>query len=119
MNRINMQRGFSLIELAIVLVVVGLLIGYLILPLGMQRENRNIAEARAKLQEIEEALYGFAIANNRLPCPTTPGQNGQEVGGGGADCGTNRGFVPSNTLGITGAVDCDGLLVDPWNRLQI
>lgn len=109
-------RGFSLIELAIVLVVVSLLIGYLILPLSVQKENRNILEARNQLKEIEEALYGFVIANGRLPCPTSPGLAGIEDGGGGADCNINVGFVPGATLGLNGSVNCDGLLIDAWNR---
>lgn len=114
----NYVAGFSLIEMAVVLVVMGLLIGYLILPLGVQRENRNILEARKKLQEIEEALYGFAIANDRLPCPatSTPASVGAENPAGGGVCQNPRGFVPAVTLGINGAVNCDGLLTDPWGQ---
>ncbi len=63
------QKGFSLIELAIVLVVVALLIGGLLVPLSMQIEQQRIRDTQKTLEEIKEALVGFAIANGRLPRP--------------------------------------------------
>jgi len=61
--------GFTLIELTIVLFIVGLLLAGLLLPLreGIQSERR--VETLERLKSIEESLYGFAIANGRLPCP--------------------------------------------------
>ncbi|MCW8933485.1 MAG: prepilin-type N-terminal cleavage/methylation domain-containing protein [Gammaproteobacteria bacterium] len=117
------QHGFTLIEIAIVFVIIAVLLSYTFMPLRAQLETKNIKEARSKLVEIEEALYGFAIANNRLPCPTIPGNNGvANPLNPAADCGNANiiggyiGFVPSNTLGIKGEVNCDGLLIDPWGR---
>ena len=48
------SSGFTLIEVAIVLVIIGLLIGSLIVPLGSQRETINIKQARQELKMIEE-----------------------------------------------------------------
>lgn len=121
------QHGFTLIEIAIVFVIIAVLLSYTFMPLRAQLESKNIKDARSKLVEIEEALYGFAIANNRLPCPTRPGLNGvsnppdptiaatPHCNGNAAIAGY-IGFVPSNTLGIKGEVNCDGLLTDPWGR---
>jgi len=121
------EKGFTLIEIAIVFVIIAALLSYAFMPLRAQLETKNIKEARTKLTEIEEALYGFAIANNRLPCPTQPGQNGISVPPdptlmANPHCNNNAaingyiGFVPSATLGIKGKVNCDGLLIDPWGR---
>jgi len=117
------EKGFTLIEIAIVFVIIAVLLSYTFMPLRAQLETKNIKEARTKLVEIEESLYGFAIANNRLPCPTRPGLNGLENPVNPTNhCANNDviagyiGFVPSATLGLKGEVNCDGLLVDPWGR---
>ncbi|MDZ7656964.1 MAG: prepilin-type cleavage/methylation domain-containing protein [Sulfurimicrobium sp.] len=68
-QRIDFETGFSLVELAIVLVVVALLLGGLLVPLTMQIEQQKIRETQKAMDEIKEALIGYAIANNRLPCP--------------------------------------------------
>ncbi len=120
-STIRSQRGFSLIELAVVLVVVGLMIGYLIIPLGSQSEKRYVAEASRQLDQIRQALYGFALANGRLPCPADPNSLGRENPAGGSTPATpctngGRGFVPAATLGLSGAVNCDQLLTDPWGQ---
>ena len=66
---INQQKGFTLVEMAIVLMIVGLLLGGLLVPLSAQMEQRNVTETRKQLDEIQQALVGFAIINGRLPCP--------------------------------------------------
>jgi prepilin-type N-terminal cleavage/methylation domain-containing protein len=116
MNR-QFQHGFTLIEMAIVFLIIGALLSYTFMPLRAQLETANIKQARGKLAEIEEAIYGFAIANGRLPCPTLPGQGGlsQQPDPTNA-CDSSIGFVPSGTLGLKGETNCDGLLVDPWGR---
>ena len=71
----NRSQGFTLVEMAIVLMIVGLLLGGMLVPLSAQMEQRNVTETRKQLDEIQQALLGFAIVNGRLPCPadrTTP-----------------------------------------------
>jgi len=115
----NTQKGFTLIEIAIVFIIIAVLLSYTFMPLRAQLETKNIKDARTKLAEIEESLYGFAIAKERLPCPTQPNQGGLEqftaVAGAG-NCTSSIGFIPSTTLGIKGEVNCDGLLMDPWGQ---
>lgn len=116
MNR-QFQYGFTLIEMAIVLLIIGALLSYTFMPLRAQLETANIKEARGKLAQIEEAIYGFAIANGRLPCPTLPGQGGLSLPQDPPDaCNSAIGFVPAGSLGLKGETNCDGLLVDPWGR---
>lgn len=109
------QSGFSLIELAIVLVVTALLLGGLLVPLSMQIEQQKIRETQKAMEEIKEALVGFAIVNSRLPCPDmdldgyenpptptvtndTPvvGQSTQTYG-----CPATEGGLPYQTLGVS------------------
>ena len=106
-------RGFTLVELAIVLLIVGLVLGGLLVPLAQQVQSRRISETEAVMRDIKESLFGFAIANGRLPCPATVATNGLEnrrnnvvaVGpidpvGDGCRGGTYSGFVPWATLGV-------------------
>jgi prepilin-type N-terminal cleavage/methylation domain-containing protein len=109
--------GFTLIEMAIVLLVITLLLGGLLGPLSVQVEQRKTAEAEKMLGEIQEALMGFAVAHGRLPCPSTPSSGGQESPiGGGTSCATKFGFVPAGTLGLAGPTNQDNLLLDPWGN---
>ena len=94
------QRGFSLVEMAVVMVILALLIGGLIAPLTAQIDQRNMNETRRSLSEIKEALIGFAVTTGRLPCPAVSSANGDEK----AACisATDRhGYIPWAKLGVT------------------
>jgi type II secretory pathway pseudopilin PulG len=65
----NKIAGFSLIEMAIGLVIIGLLIGSLLAPGFEQNTQQKIRTTQQTLEEIKEALLGFAEVNGRLPCP--------------------------------------------------
>ncbi len=108
------HAGFSLIEMAVVMVILGALLGGLLVSLSSTQEINYRNDAENQIDEIIEALYGFAQANGRLPCPATAASNGAEDPAGGGNCTELYGFVPSATLGLSGAVNGDGLLVDPW-----
>ncbi len=109
------SRGFSLIEMAVVLVIVGLLVAGLLLPLSAQIDQRNYNETQRELSEIREALLGFALSNAAangnpyLPCPDSNG-DGFENRMGNA-CVNTVGNLPWATLGL-------GRL-DRWNTPYI
>ena len=65
------QKGFTLIELAVVLVIVGVLAGAFITTLGARIDVTRRAEAKDEMEVIKQALYGYAMSNNfaHLPCP--------------------------------------------------
>jgi len=77
MNGKPRSRGFTLIEMAIVMAILALLLGGLLGPLSVQDEQRRRVENQALLDQAGEALIGFAAANRRLPCPDT-NQDGLE-----------------------------------------
>lgn len=107
------SAGFSLVELSIVILIMGLLLGGLVMPLSVQRENARLDAAFEQAADVEAALYGFALANGFLPCPATPASAGAAAAAGGG-CVSSHGFVPASTLGIVGARNADNLLLDPW-----
>lgn len=111
---VSSQRGFTLTELAVVLVIITLLIGGMLLPLSAQQDIQARSATQTRLTEVRDALLGYAIANDRLPCPAAPNATGVESPAGGGTC-TNPydGFVPAITLGLT-PQDSSGYLLDGW-----
>jgi prepilin-type N-terminal cleavage/methylation domain-containing protein len=110
-------RGFTLIEMAIVLVVIGLVVGGGLAAVGPVIQSTKVTETRAKLDTLEAALTLYAMQNSCLPCPapvnTTDGiadWNGSGTGPCHASalaCGTVRGVVPWGTLGLSRAEGSD------------
>jgi len=103
------QGGFSLLEVAVVLLLVGLLLGGLLAPLGAQREQQRWRAAQRDLEVIRGALLAFAVVYGRLPCaghepdPTAAGYGLEDCSAtaAGAD-----GYLPWKTLGLRAT--------DPW-----
>ena len=98
----NKSHGFSLIEMAFVLVIITLLLGGLLVPFTTQVEQRRIVETNKAMEEIKEALLGFAIANGRLPCPDTTGDGIADVCPFG-NTTTSGGNIPWVDLGVANA----------------
>ncbi|PIQ13150.1 MAG: prepilin-type cleavage/methylation domain-containing protein [Hydrogenophilales bacterium CG_4_9_14_3_um_filter_59_35] len=115
------ERGFTLVEMAIVLVIVVLLLGGLLMPLSTQVEQRRIGETQKALEEIKEALIGFAANQTppHLPCPDKTSGGGAGTANDGLEdvtaatgaCVTQEGNIPWATLGVAD--------VDAWgNRIH-
>jgi len=103
------DTGFTLIELAVVVVVIALLLGGLLVPLTSQVEQRKVAQTDQQLEEIRQALIGFAMINNaRLPRPANSVTDGGERGTctNAQDC---TGYVPWAALGVN--------KTDAWGKI--
>lgn len=122
----QLSRGFSLVELAVVVFIVALLLGGAVMTLSAQEEQRANAETRRRLEAAVDAVIGFALVNGRLPCPAI-GATGVEstavqptpADGGACAAGANfGGFLPGRTVGFQ-HVDNQGFAVDAWgNRIR-
>ena len=136
------RGGFTLVELAVVLAIVGLLLGSLMYTLSAQVERRDFEETRRRLEQARELVLTFAMINGRLPCPARNANTlvpatvtGDEVRSAAGQCigdavedyygGTSAGppvatlgFLPARTIGVQ-QVDSEGFAVDAWgNRLR-
>ncbi len=69
MKRISFNQGFTLIELAIVLIILGLLITGLLVPLTEQANYKRRTETTILLAEAKQALLGYTLVNQHMPCP--------------------------------------------------
>jgi prepilin-type N-terminal cleavage/methylation domain-containing protein len=121
--------GFSLVEIAVVLVIIAILATAIGVPLASQLDQQKTKDTEKQLELIKEAIYGFAMANGRLPCPASAASAGRESfcsADSPAACGTelvvysangrcfaSDGFVPSATLGLA-PVDANGFMLDGW-----
>ena len=133
------HRGFTLVELAVVMTIVALLLGSLLYTLSAQSDQRNVDETRRRLDQARELLMSYAVVNGRLPCParcagwpscTTTAAETRDAAGnctsGGVDDyyggplagGAMGGLLPALTIGAQN-VDASGFAVDAWgNRIR-
>src|SRR6202171_1137370 len=96
------ERGFTLIEVAISMVILGLVLTGLVVSLSQQLQQRRLWDTRTALAQANDALMAFITANARLPCPALVGSNGIEstVPGFAGRCTAAAGFLPAVTLGL-------------------
>lgn len=109
------ERGFSLLEMAVVLIILGFVLGALFMPLQAQRQQLAQSQTENTLETAKRALIGYAQSQGRLPCPAVAGNGGTEAPLGGGACTQQIGLLPAVTLGIQ-PVNSNGFAVDAWNN---
>lgn len=112
-------RGFTLVEIAIATMILGLLAVGIIGSLSQQAEQRRFAETRTQLDRARGALLAFVTTNGRLPCPATTASAGQEVitsapTANPTTCAAEAGLLPAVTLGMPD-VGTGGWVENGWN----
>jgi prepilin-type N-terminal cleavage/methylation domain-containing protein len=112
MRPVSARRGFTLIEMAVVLVVLGLVTGVLVMPLAARIEAGQRRAADNMLDDIVDALTGFVLIHGRLPCPSIEADPGNPAYGleQGPPCPATPGYLPWRTLGLTAT--------DPWGQAR-
>jgi prepilin-type N-terminal cleavage/methylation domain-containing protein len=104
------QLGFTLVEMAIVLMIVGFILGGLLVTLSAQVDQRDYSQTRQSMEEIRDALMGYALSHGHLPCPAISSTIGAEDRVAATGVCTNRvGFLPWAELGVKKS--------DNWNHL--
>lgn len=112
------RRGFSLIELALVLGISGLMLGFVL----QSQQSAAVADCyiatKMQLRDIDGAIQRFARQRERLPLPAARNVGveaptyGREASGGAIDAagGTSWGALPFQALGLAPsyASDCWG-----------
>ena len=115
LNNHKIQSGFTLLEMAVVLVIIGLLLGGVLMPLSSQHSQKNIKTTEVSLQNAYDALLGYAIINGRFPCPATNSSNGLPVPNvATTSCSQEHGFLPAREIGVSGNFNSNNLVLDAW-----
>lgn len=123
------RRGFTLIEIAVFMIVVGALTAAAVSFAIPTIKSARIIETQSKLRNIQTALHAYVMTNYRLPCAAFPnrtpaafpndppfgfergsGPNGDQIP---ANCafGDSSGVVPFATLGLS-----EEDVVDGWGN---
>ena len=122
----RIERGFTIVEVAIAVMILAIILGYSVAMFPMQQELKQYRHAEAEMDEIIEQLVAFAQVNGRLPCPDTATDT--EAPANTVDgledqlndpfdgCEAYFGFLPARTLGVVGKYDAAGTLIDPWGQ---
>ena len=110
-SSIRTNYGFTLVEMAMVLIIVALLLGGLLPTVASQIEQQRNNETNKQLADIKEALVGYALVNGRFPRPATPATNGAERAActGVTSVSDCAGFIPWATLGTS--------KLDSWGKI--
>lgn len=65
----NKNKGFTLLELSVVLIVFGFMsVGFLTISKSML-DSSKISNTKSKMKEIDEAMKSYVLQYGRLPCP--------------------------------------------------
>lgn len=103
------SRGFSLIELSVVLVLLTIVLGLGLGALNAQFQSAHTSVTKKRMDLIRDALIAHLGATRRLPCADNP-----SIGGvtGVEDCPATFGVLPYATLGLSRESAEDG-----WGNL--
>lgn len=113
------RQGFTLVEMSIVLIVIGLVILTVFPAMKAVRDGQQRAATASNLQTLMRATAAFIQASGCLPCPTPASTVGAGFGfvrgeSGAATCGVcnaPEGIPPFASLGLPAASAKDG-----WSR---
>lgn len=113
-------RGFTLVEMAMVIVIAGLVIMIVYPALNVARMGAQQTLTETNLHALLRATAVYAQANGCLPCPTPAEKTGPDFGkvrGDGAataacgKCDQPEGIVPFASMGLPESMARDG-----WGR---
>jgi general secretion pathway protein G len=98
----NKQQGFTLLELLVVMVIIGLLAGLVAPRYFGQVGKSQVKVAAAQIDSLDKALMQFRLDTDRFPT-------------------TEEGLAalneaPSDTVGWTGPYLKKAIPMDPWGR---
>lgn len=100
--------GFTLVEMAIVLTIVGLLVGAGFSSLGAFMDNAKQSHTQGNLLVTKQALLNYVKVNKHMPCPDTDGDGAEDRKvTPSTQCSDYVGTVPYDDIGLARAVTSD------------
>lgn len=106
------QRGFTLVELSIALVVIGIVVaGGLTLTTSMV-DRQAYVQTGMQMDDLEKAISAYVATTKKLPCPATASDSidSPAFGKSQMSCGSSGvaiGMLPVRTLGLRDRMAAD------------
>lgn len=113
------QRGYTLIELAIVVGILGIILGSGLEFYNRLLESRKVEVTHTRMAVIERALEEYYTLEKALPCPadgSLPRGNPEYGVASSYNTGNNTCEVTSGTVPIVDLHLPDEYMLDGWNR---
>jgi prepilin-type N-terminal cleavage/methylation domain-containing protein len=122
------SRGFTLVELSIVMMVLALLLASILTVLANDISQRKLSDTQARLESISSALVAYRKQSNKLPCPSdytlinTAANFGVQAANPGSCTGGSPAAPRSNGNSVAGAVPTktlglpDQMMFDGWGN---
>ncbi len=104
-NFAALRRGFTLIEMLVVIAIISILAGLLLPALAKAKQKAKIAQARTEMANLVAAITQYQSEYGRYPGNTNavnslPGPSGESPDFTFGTAGT--GYLPDNTVGTSG-----------------
>ncbi len=99
------QRGLSLVEVSIVLVIAGLMSWAAFMGYETVSAQQEIERGRAEAQQLQSVVRSFALRHGRLPCPDVVGTGYESLTGLQCSPGTQLGWFPYVSAGLSVPTD--------------
>lgn len=107
------QSGFTLVEIAVVVFLIGIMASVGLAALNAQMARASISTTQQKQAIIKDALISYLRTNLRLPCPAIDGTGGESRQAiVPPNCTATFGILPYTELGLTKSTALDG-----WENL--
>jgi prepilin-type N-terminal cleavage/methylation domain-containing protein len=117
-NLSHSYRGFTIIEIAVVLVIITILLGILLPSIGARIDAARVAATKTKIENIKSSILAFIAKNGRLPCPAIEGLAPPPPAG--PDNGYGREATPKGACTGTAALTTGVVRgVVPWRDLSL
>lgn len=102
------QSGFSLVELSIAMICIGLLMAGTLFIVNTTKHRLYLKDTRDKMNKIADHLSNYAQLHNRLPCPASGIRQNYSDGTDtrAAHFGDERAYVAGNVADLFKQGDC-------------
>lgn len=115
-----LNKGFTLIEMAIVIVVIGLVVGGGISIVAPIANGARVTATSENMDLVEKALLSYVVINGCLPCPANGSLGASQANAGQAldDSGAPYTGCTSDDCWAATAANAQNAVV-PWKTLAI
>ena len=104
------EHGFSLVELALVLIIFGMVTSMITLGMKMYMNNESFERTIESIDETQNAIFAYQLGVGKYPCPADPTLGPNDANYGVADCDNANLIIRNGRPAAITDSDGDGVL---------